>query len=485
MLDGVKIMLKNWLGISEKHNDTTMYGDICLLETDKRFKDLENLAWYSGDRDLLRSVYLSNKYEYERFWSMASLDRAEVVHSPIATAIIDTLAALTIYDVTRVETKYEKNLNIDPIQTMLLGMLIFGSAAIYATREENTEEVKYKLFLGSNAQYDGSKYILKEQIMLEDTPMELIRYVEKESVSYELVDLTAKDNRFRLRNPESFGYYGFTIDEKTPVIFATTDKDFLLNASHGILSQRAAIFDALDETLTQLRDAIRITRPSKYIPETMIQIDLETGRPMRVKALENTFMVTKGEITEGEFQKIQTETPYIMVENYRATQEILLEQVLFGLLSPATLGLGISSRASGTSIREREKQSALTRKKIVSEIVEPCIRNFIIMDAWYKDGVIIESNEITLEFGEYSAQDFETVLKTNIEGYKNNLISLETVIENLYGSSWTEEQKREEIRRLKEQKTMSNPIKKENVIEEVNLNEDEDNLQFKNTQKVE
>ncbi len=59
--------------------------------------------------------------------------------------------------------------------------------------------------------------------------------------------------------------------------------------------------------------------------------------------------------------------------------------------------------------------------------------------------------ETTITFGEYASPSFDTVVETVGKAKTYGVMSIEQCIEEMYGDTWTDEEKEEEIKRIKEQ----------------------------------
>jgi len=58
---------------------------------------------------------------------------------------------------------------------------------------------------------------------------------------------------------------------------------------------------------------------------------------------------------------------------------------------------------------------------------------------------------VTVNFGEYASPSFDNLVETVGNARLKGIMSIEQAVEELYGDSWTDEQKAEEVRRLKEE----------------------------------
>ena len=59
--------------------------------------------------------------------------------------------------------------------------------------------------------------------------------------------------------------------------------------------------------------------------------------------------------------------------------------------------------------------------------------------------------EVAVKFGEYASPDFDTTVDTVGKAKQYGIMSLETSVDQLYGDTWTDAQKQEEVQRLKEE----------------------------------
>ena len=57
--------------------------------------------------------------------------------------------------------------------------------------------------------------------------------------------------------------------------------------------------------------------------------------------------------------------------------------------------------------------------------------------------------DVTVKFGEYASPDFETTVDTVGKAKQYGVMSVETSVDQLYGDTWTDEEKAEEVARLK------------------------------------
>ena len=128
-----------------------------------------------------------------------------------------------------------------------------------------------------------------------------------------------------------------------------------------------------------------------------------------------------------------------------------LDMVLQGIMSPSTLGIDLKKTDNAESQREKEKVTLHVRNKIVDTL------NEVIPELATK---IMQCHDVmcmddpgdykpTVKFGEYASPDFGTTVDTVGKAKQYGIMSLEASVEQLYGDTWTEEEKEEEVTRLK------------------------------------
>src|SRR5690606_31276693 len=101
--------------------------------------------------------------------------------------------------------------------------------------------------------------------------------------------------------------------------------------------------------------------------------------------------------------------------------------------------------------REKEKATLYTRGKIIDalnqaipQLVDITLKVYDLMgERKPKDYVA------SVTFGEYAAPDFGSVVEVVGKARMTGIMSIEQAVEELYGDTWTDEEKAEEVLRLK------------------------------------
>ena len=123
-----------------------------------------------------------------------------------------------------------------------------------------------------------------------------------------------------------------------------------------------------------------------------------------------------------------------------------------GVISPSTLGIDVKKLDNAEAQREKEKATLYTRNAIIEalqetlpELVSTCINAYNILI--HKP---VEEVMVNIPFGEYANPSFESQVETIGKAKTQGIMSIERVVEELYGDSLDEHCKQEEIQRLKD-----------------------------------
>ena len=124
---------------------------------------------------------------------------------------------------------------------------------------------------------------------------------------------------------------------------------------------------------------------------------------------------------------------------------------LQGLISPSTLGIDTKKLDNAEAQREKEKTTLYTRQTIIYAL-QYCIEGLInkvfkVINTMQKQP--LEDTKAEIGFGEYANPSFESQIETVGKAKTQGVMSIESIIEELYGDSKTDEWKAEEIKRIK------------------------------------
>ena len=221
---------------------------------------------------------------------------------------------------------------------------------------------------------------------------------------------------------------------------------------NSIFERKSDNFDALDEVISQWIDAIRAGRVKDYIPEDLVPKHPETGQAMRPNPFDNKFIKIGSSLKEeakDEITQLQADINYdAFVESYASTLDMCLQ----GIISPSTLGIDLKKTDNAEAQREKEKTTLYTRGKIVDVLTEVIP---LLVDITLKvyDNMKEKSPKeytATVTFGEYASPDFGSVVEVVGQAKSFGVMSLEQAIEELYGDTWTDDEKALEVKRIRE-----------------------------------
>ena len=243
---------------------------------------------------------------------------------------------------------------------------------------------------------------------------------------------------------------GFSL--AVPLIFDENPR--FAGRGKSIFDGKIGAFDALDEALSQWVDALRDGRAQKYIPSGLLPRDPHTGEIRRMNAFESRFIQTEMDMAEGADNSIKMVQPSIDTAALSASVANFTEAALQGILAPATLGIDTKRRDNAEAQREKEKITLYTRGRIISgcrealrHLVEASLRAY---DCYY--GLADRRYDVSVEFGEYGSPDFGTQVDVVGKGVAMGVISVENAVEQLYGNTWSVEQKVKEVERLRQKR---------------------------------
>lgn len=226
------------------------------------------------------------------------------------------------------------------------------------------------------------------------------------------------------------------------------------NRGRSVFDGKEGSFDALDEAFSQWMDALRSSRPTKYIPKSLLPRDPETGYVLNPNDFDNRFIANESDMSENGKNEITLTQPTIPSSNYLESYITALDACLQGIISPSTLGIDVKKLDNAEAQREKEKTTLYTRNDIIESLQEclPLLINNTLkaLDVYNKK-TLSEDIEVTVDFGEYANPSFEAVVETVSKARTGGLMSIEASLDELYGDTKDDDWKAKEIARLKEE----------------------------------
>lgn len=459
---------------------------------------LKNRIWYQGEPAELEQFFKkTSKWENDltKFWAAIPNSRIRKIHSGIVSMVVGRYSDIVTSNYEGIS--FGEDENIHPLLDTWNEIAEDNDfTAILA------EAVTQALAVG-----DGAFKISTDQI----TSYPIIEFYEAENVSFDYRYGRLQSIRFYTDYPQKNGH-GFRLEEtygkgeiqyrlyddkgrEHPLNRIEETKDLspkdhydgdyimgvpfkIFNSSKwkgrgkALFDTKSDVLDALDEVISQWLDAVRLGRIKRYIPDNLIPKDPETGKPMAANPFDNDFMAIEGDMNEGAASKIDVSQPEIAYEAYVTSYISFMDMVLQGIISPSTLGIDLKKTDNAESQREKEKITLYVRGKIIDALNKMLPQLVSIAMKVYNmtKGTFPEDREITAKFSEYVSPDFDSTVDTISKARSAAVMSIEKAIDELYGDSMSEEEKAEEIERLKAEigiETIEEPDINMNGLEEV------------------
>lgn len=440
---------------------------------------LRNRLWYRGDPSELEQFAIqtaTDAVSKSRFWAATATEglRIRKIHSGLPAIVADRLSDIVIGDYDGLElttgrTEWEaiaEDNNFDELlASSIVDTLVAGDGA-------------FKISIDSTA----SPYPILEFYSGEQVDFKRQRGRLQEVLFY--TDYQHKDDDYRLEETFGRGYvrarllnkYGkevplTTLPETAQLAPEVTyEGDWIMalplrffkspkwpGRGKSIFDSKNDEFDALDEVISQWMDAIRSGRVQKYLPEDLIPKDPRTGEFLQPNPFDNQFIRVGSRLADDANDKVEVVQPAILYQAFVESYAGALDMCLQGIISPATLGIDLKKRDNAEAQREKEKTTLYTRGKLIETLngVLPQLVDITLKVYDTMHGRPAGEYKASPEFGEYASPSFDETIESVGKAKSYGIMSLETSIDQLYGDSWTDKQKAEEVARLKAEQSVS------------------------------
>ncbi|MGU8671511.1 capsid protein [Clostridium perfringens] len=436
---------------------------------------IRNKLWYRGEPYELDQFFKnisSDPVNKARFWSAVPSEDLSIrkIHSGLPAMIADKLSDIVVADLDSIEVTGEVDNTLweeirkdnkfdDMLGDIIATTLVSGDGAFKLSID--TEISKYPIiefFDGDKVEYITQRGRLKE--------IKFYTFYTKNNRTYKLSETYGKGYiNYNLYDSNGNEVSLNTLDETRELADVTYKDDFIMGLplmffkspkfegrGKSIFDNKSDAFDALDEVISQWIDAIRDGRVQKYIPEDLVPKDIN-GNLMKPNPFDNRFLKVGSSLAEDAKNEIDMKQANINYEAYVESYSNAIDMCLQGIISPSTLGIDLKKTDNAEAQREKEKTTLYTRGKMVDILTEviPELVNIILKT----NDVLNKKNtgeyEVSIVFGEYASPSFDTVVETVGKAKTYGVMSIEQCIEEMYGDTWTDEEKKEEIQRIKEQ----------------------------------
>lgn len=480
MLGGLKRMIRGWLDIQEAPNTTITINEKLNFDTNC----IKNEIWMRGDPVELEQFYKQIYNQDAMFWGAVPYIKIRKIHMGLPSLIVKVLSAIVVRDMNDIELKTRQN-EWDEIEKdnkfkkllkkAINKALYLGDGAFKISFDSSLSEYPIIEFYGADKieliyergrlkecifktkySYKKKNYILRETYGFGYIKNKLIELPTEKEVKLDTIPQTRKlmDFKFAGYDEDSDGNIISKGNFCMAVPFMIYESSKWENRGRSVFDGKEGAFDALDEAFSQWMDALRGSRPTKYIPKSLLPRDPETGYVLNPNEFDNRFIANESDMSENGKNEIKVTQPAIPSSNYLESYITALDACLQGIISPSTLGIDVKKLDNAEAQREKEKTTLYTRNDIIESLQEclPLLVNNVLkaLDV-YNQKSISNDIEVTIDFGEYANPSFEAVVETVSKAKTGGLMSIEAAVNELYGDTKDDDWKAVEVKRLKEE----------------------------------
>lgn len=465
----VKAMIRSWLEIQPAPGRGLTIREPVSHETNV----LRNRIWYRGDASELDQLFKllgDDPVARARFWAAApEAEHIRKAHSGLPGIMVDTLAGVVKADLDDLDFADKE------------AAVRWGALA-----EENSfptlvsRAVAETLVTGDGAFKISLDPEVSEGPILEFWGADRVDYVRRHGRITEIHFLSPVGDRGRMLkeiySPGGVRYVLLDGDKELPLEAeadtaglqpVTFDGDFMLavplqfwpssrwrGRGQSIFDKKTDAFDAHDEIISQWMDAVRAGRVQRYIPESLIPRDENTGALRLPSRFGADYVQVEPSSKEATEDKISVEQPEIRYEAFLASYTATLDMCLQGIMSPATLGIDVGKMSSADAQREKKDVTGMTRNAI-TDALEKALPQ-LAQTALAAEDILAEKApgeyEATVNFGEYGAPSFDARVQTIAGAATGGIMSVEAQVDELWGASKDDAWKAAEVRRIREEK---------------------------------
>ncbi|NLZ82388.1 MAG: phage portal protein, partial [Clostridiales bacterium] len=456
--------MRNFLRIEEAQNSTLYIQESLNYEANAA----KNRIWFRGDSYELNQLYKQIQNTNYNFWGSVPTIGMEIrkIHTGLPKLIVNTLVNIVhndLNDITISNSVYEKALEEIITENKLKKLLkqatrdvlVTGDGAFKIAFDENISELPIiEFYPGDKIDITYERGRMREVIFYTEYTYDKKKYILNETYGYGYITykLFKGENEVDLHSiPQTKELENIIFDKSfcmaIPYIIYESDK--WEGRGQSIFDGKCDNFDSLDEAWSQWIDALRAGRAKTYIPESLIPRNPDTGELLKPSYFDNRYVKTDSYNGENYDPKIDTEQPVIPTDNYLQTYVTALDLCLQGLISPSTLGIDNKKLDNAEAQREKEKTTLYSRDSIIESLNEiiPILVDTIFKSYNTWKAKNIEDIEVTVTFGEYATPSFEAVVETIGKAKSYGIMSIERIVEELYGDTMSDEEKQEEIQR--------------------------------------
>lgn len=436
---------------------------------------LRNQIWYRGDPSELTQFFRQaavKDTDTARFWASVPFGKVRKIHSGIVSIVVDRYKDIITADFDGVD--FGEPEDIHPVADAwdeiakdcdfsgVLGDAIAGALSSADGAFKISIDAQSPFPIVEFYEADCVEFVTKGRKV---TAIKFYTPYQKEQKEYRLEEEYGVGYvRYRLFSEDGKQVEMSEVEEVAGLQDTTFNGNFMMavplvifrsgkwpGRGKALFDTKTDALDALDEVISQWLDAVRMGRVKRYIPEDMVPRDPNTGQLIEANPFDNDFIAVGSMKTEGAQDKIDVSQPQISYEAYVNSYASFMDLVLQGIISPATLGIDLKKTDNAEAQREKEKVTLYVRGKIVDALNDalPLLVERIMQVNDLIHGPAAKEYEVSVKFGEYASPDFGSTVDTVVKAKQGGVMSIEQSVEELYGDTWTREDKDAEIARLK------------------------------------
>ena len=448
--------------------------EIVIIEPHTFLADvIRNKLWYRGDSAELEQYFKKTArwdVEKARFWAATAQGKVRKMHSGIVSIVVDRYRDIVLADLDAVtfgegqeildelwEEIFEKADLNNVIGEAISGVLASGDGAFKITADECSPYPIAEFYDAENVDYVFKHSQLKEikfytSYKSGSKDFRLEEIYGRGYIHYKLYDEYGHETSLKqLPETEHLIDIGIEGELMLAVPLKVLSSVKYKHRGKALFDSKTDVLDGLDEVISQWMDAIRMGRIKRYIPENLIPRDPDSGQLLPANPFDNDFIAIGDNMAEKSNQQVEVSQPQISYEAYANSYANFLDMVLQGIMSPSTLGIDLKKTDNAESQREKEKVTLHVRNKIVDALNDTLPKLFQVILQCYDlmCGKVPGEYDPSVKFGEYASPDFDSTVDTIGKAKQFGVMSLETSVEQLYGDTWTQDEKDAEVERLK------------------------------------
>lgn len=448
--------------------------EIVIIEPHTFLADvIRNKLWYRGDSAELEQYFKKTArwdVEKARFWAATAQGKVRKMHSGIVSIVVDRYRDIVLADLDAVtfgegqeildelwEEIFEKADLNNVIGEAISGVLASGDGAFKITADECSPYPIVEFYDAENVDYVFKHSQLKEikfytSYKSGSKDFRLEEIYGRGYIHYKLYDEYGHETSLKqLPETEHLIDIGIEGELMLAVPLKVLSSVKYKHRGKALFDSKTDVLDGLDEVISQWMDAIRMGRIKRYIPENLIPRDPDSGQLLPANPFDNDFIAIGDNMAEKSNQQVEVSQPQISYEAYVNSYANFLDMVLQGIMSPSTLGIDLKKTDNAESQREKEKVTLHVRNKIVDALNDTLPKLFQVILQCYDlmCGKVPGEYDPSVKFGEYASPDFDSTVETIGKAKQFGVMSLETSVEQLYGDTWTQDEKDAEVERLK------------------------------------